>query len=413
MPPPGTIVAGIVLKVLAADGATKVYVNVCGHDSVGLPLTKSMDPIPDASFMDFHGLDNLIIPISVGDPKHHTRADDGKAIIIDVVVHTQVIKRASPTNERFEKFLPNVTALALDWVTQETGIQLTKKTVKLLPSITYKDAPTRSNDGSNQLDENIRKRAAAFYEQMLKSAPSEAKPTTSSGAQLPEKLNVSAQADVSTAPRRMVVEMSTANEPVIRKGFLNNPKARLYDDKGTTEGVLPEGAGDPLGYLPKSLRDRVKVVDTREGAKPSKAQSPFTIGNPDAVTGAEFLDQLSMIDKATSNRDPREIEQLAERLQQELSASNRSSEPSLTPADSGWTHTINEDASETPARFVVRLSAPSTIVGMKDVDLAADETFIDVNDYRVKFPRKIDVDSVRAKFIRSSHVLSITCTEQQ
>ena len=51
--------------------------------------------------------------------------------------------------------------------------------------------------------------------------------------------------------------------PVVKKGFLNNTKAagKLYGEQGSKEGVLPENAGDPLGYLPKGLRNTCKVVD--------------------------------------------------------------------------------------------------------------------------------------------------------
>ena len=30
--------------------------------------------------------------------------------------------------------------------------------------------------------------------------------------------------------------------------------------QGSNEGVVPDGAGDPLGHLPKSLRERCKVA---------------------------------------------------------------------------------------------------------------------------------------------------------
>jgi len=50
----------------------------------------------------------------------------------------------------------------------------------------------------------------------------------------------------------------------VRKGFLNNVSKgqSLYGEEGSAEGVVPDGAGDPLGYLPKSFREKCKVVDT-------------------------------------------------------------------------------------------------------------------------------------------------------
>ena len=48
----------------------------------------------------------------------------------------------------------------------------------------------------------------------------------------------------------------------MKKGFLNSAKAQgaLYPD-GSTEGTPPDGAGDPLGWMPKGLRSKVQVVD--------------------------------------------------------------------------------------------------------------------------------------------------------
>ena len=55
----------------------------------------------------------------------------------------------------------------------------------------------------------------------------------------------------------------------MNKGFFNNPKKdkktgeikTLYPEEGSKEGVLPENAGDPLGYIPKKLRQTCKIVD--------------------------------------------------------------------------------------------------------------------------------------------------------
>ena len=39
------------------------------------------------------------------------------------------------------------------------------------------------------------------------------------------------------------------------------PRGAVYP-KGSEEGHTPEGAGDPLGYIPKSLRDKLNVINT-------------------------------------------------------------------------------------------------------------------------------------------------------
>ena len=54
-------------------------------------------------------------------------------------------------------------------------------------------------------------------------------------------------------------------KPVMKKGFFNSEKAKkgvLYGEAGSGEGVLPENAGDPLGYIPKKLRQTCKIIDT-------------------------------------------------------------------------------------------------------------------------------------------------------
>ena len=61
----------------------------------------------------------------------------------------------------------------------------------------------------------------------------------------------------------------------MKKGFLNSNAKPLYP-KGSEEGILPENAGDPLGYLPKSLRQSCKVRGTARlpEAKPCPSPPP-------------------------------------------------------------------------------------------------------------------------------------------
>jgi hypothetical protein len=49
----------------------------------------------------------------------------------------------------------------------------------------------------------------------------------------------------------------------MKKGFLNSKESAgsLYGDSGSKEGVLPENAGDPMGWMPKKLRQSAKIVD--------------------------------------------------------------------------------------------------------------------------------------------------------
>jgi hypothetical protein len=62
---------------------------------------------------------------------------------------------------------------------------------------------------------------------------------------------------------QLIEEKKPATKTAVKKGFLNNTKGKsLYGPEGSAEGVLPENAGDPLGYIPKSLREKCKIVDS-------------------------------------------------------------------------------------------------------------------------------------------------------
>jgi len=51
-------------------------------------------------------------------------------------------------------------------------------------------------------------------------------------------------------------------QQALKKGFFNNAKESLYPPEGSKEGVVPENAGDPMGYLPKGLRKSCRIIDT-------------------------------------------------------------------------------------------------------------------------------------------------------
>jgi len=58
------------------------------------------------------------------------------------------------------------------------------------------------------------------------------------------------------------VTPGAGKKTALKKGFFNNKTAApLYGPEGSKEGVLPENAGDPLGYLPKKLRNSSKIID--------------------------------------------------------------------------------------------------------------------------------------------------------
>jgi len=77
----------------------------------------------------------------------------------------------------------------------------------------------------------------------------------------------------------------------VKKGFLNNAKDALYPE-GSKEGVLPENAGDPLGYLPKRLRNTCKVVDTNSPEYQAHQKKKDAVDNQNNMN-KEFHDMIS------------------------------------------------------------------------------------------------------------------------
>eukprot|EP00971_Amphidinium_carterae_P036633 719948-Amphidinium_carterae.1 len=75
-------------------------------------------------------------------------------------------------------------------------------------------------------------------------------------------LNTSVPAE-SSAGKPIIEEMPDPRrkaQQAVKKGFLNRNEKPLYPE-GSKEGVLPENAGDPMGWMPKGLRQKSKIVD--------------------------------------------------------------------------------------------------------------------------------------------------------
>jgi hypothetical protein len=447
MPPPKGVEIGYALKTMAIDGATKVFINICGHPSVGLPLTRSMDPIPSPEYLDVHGVDNLVIPISVGDPDFFNASDAHaqKMVIIDVVVHVELTRRAAAgTNPRRDDLVSKLSTLAVQWVQQEAGLQIDKRTIKRLENVKYKERPKRPQPRvgepldpkeAQQLEERIMRRTEDLYQNLLKESESmahlSAVPPTEQGAGLclPSELKVNTASNPPLGSKRapMIVELGNSEKktPLIKKGFLNNAKTHLYGEEGTPEGVLPEGAGDPLGHIPKSLREKCKIIDTCIGAEAKPVPAP-----PE-ISGEEFLSQLSAVDAAMRGTDPNDARKMMRAMMNEANslrekesrpvcptsvavqhvengATVENDEPLVAPSEaSGWSAASVQEGST----LVIRLSCPPEVVRIADIDLNIDETRIDVDNgaFVYTLPVHIVVDSAKAKYVKATRTLIVTC----
>lgn len=251
-----------------------------------------------------------------------------KQLAIEVVVHKMITDRCrgvwstGGTPQAFDEQVPparkmlvfRIARLALDWVQREAGLMIQPDSVRLMFHTAYHQpvAAAAAADGGagasgegpglpspqEMLEFMKRMGAPSDDASMMMMHPqppaasakpvpaAQSKPSSSTLDGNPTSMLFSAsnnnkQEEPTKKQKSMIQEVSSssgnnnnnpAGESVIRRGFLNSPNVQLYPDSGSGEGVLPEGAGDPLGYMPKALRDKCKVVDAR-GMTPAEMQA--------------------------------------------------------------------------------------------------------------------------------------------
>ncbi|KEG13096.1 hypothetical protein DQ04_01221130 [Trypanosoma grayi] len=345
--------AGFCFETVATDGKTVVVVNVCGHSSVGMALAKNMDAVTE-SYLDEHGVDNLIVPISVGSP---VKCKDKKyAYVVDVVVHPFLTRRCVKSHHLFEHFITRLTNLAIEWILQECGMRLNVRGCRLIPDKAYVES------GKEAMHQMLSELAKTFEkETKCESVSTEANETAS----LPEKLKLNASLkETETKRSPLISEMPVSSG--IRKGFLN--EARLYGEGGSKECNQPPP--DPLLHFPEGLRKKCQVIDTRQLVS-TTTQAPET---------------TSMVSKNEGFKAPHPS-------------------PSKEPVQQWSVESVRCGETE----IVVRLKPPLGVKSMKDVDLTASPDSIEVGETDVKLPRTISVDDVSAKFLKSSMTMIVTC----
>jgi len=90
----------------------------------------------------------------------------------------------------------------------------------------------------------------------------------------------------------LIQDVTPGKKPAIKKGFLNHASKQLYGAEGSGEGVLPENAGDPMGWMPKKLRQSSKIVDCNspEWQEHDKKKKSVDAQN---ASNKEFRDTIS------------------------------------------------------------------------------------------------------------------------
>lgn len=370
---------GFCFSAVALDGATKVVVNVCGHDSVGGPLAKNMSPVAE-DYIEQRGVDNLIIPISVSSP---IELDKGApySYRIDVVVHTSLAKRCVREHHFFEHYVARLTELAVKWVKEECGMTLVPASCTYLGSFLWDKGSGKGKAGSPP---DVLKATERMLRALEEAAESERRDSRVNGdlpdrPELPADLKVRTPSATLEKPGRSLVQEVVKN-PGIKRGFLLSGNASLYD-----EGGSPEGEGkqpDSLAHIPKSIRDKCKIIDLRGVEKGTIQEAAHKEKAPEGGTRIA----TSAVPSATADVAP----------------------PFPEPHKSEPLWKL-EAVSTFDDFAVIRVVTSQALKGASEVNLTVSGTDVDVDDFHYTFHRTVDDEKVKAKFVKSSRTLVLTC----
>jgi len=216
---------------------------MCRHKMVEMPVAYSGRPV-SREFILSHGIGSMSVPFDLGSfRKLKARAEGAKqtAYAVDIVFNPFIIQMFMDDefNATMEAYRPFIINLALQRIESSIGVKLATNKVKLVKQFVYKDG--EGNSGQTP--------------KVFTDLPAELETVEEVG--LPPN-SVPAEEPVES----LIQDVTPGRKkPALKKGFLNNASAALYPD-GSNEGVVPENAGDPMGYLPKGLRKSCKIVDT-------------------------------------------------------------------------------------------------------------------------------------------------------
>lgn len=266
--------AGLCVKTVQAwrgvDSTDKVFINCVHHEAVELPMT--MGNTIDEDYMDHKGLEGLRIPLLVGQKRAWTDEDGVVSTIVDVLFNPVVIRRCWPKDEEStggfdsQYYRDHLADLSKKFVQQDTGLTLSKRYM-VLKNCRYKGgAPdTPKNPLPFALPEELQQER----QQMEEAAAQEhaARKATEGSSAAPKIQPVEPTgAKGSSGKGKKQKKGKQEKGSKMNLGFFGkvgekSDKTTLYPG-GSNEGVLPEGAGEPFGWMPKKLRERVNICDT-------------------------------------------------------------------------------------------------------------------------------------------------------
>jgi HSP20 family molecular chaperone IbpA len=224
------------------------------------------------------------VPFDLGSfRKLKERAEGSRhtTFVVDVVFNPLVVQLfmddefCSAMEQRESPYRPWLLNLVLNRIEESIGVKLSSQKVKLVKQYRYKDG----EDGGPTPKEFMelpgdRDSMGAEDDSMPRAPPKNE-----------EANNEPLIQDCTPGQRR--------TKPALKKGFLNNKEAAgsLYGAEGSKEGVVPENAGDPMGWMPKKLRNTAKIIDCNSPEYQAQEKAKKSADEQNAVN-QEFRDSL-------------------------------------------------------------------------------------------------------------------------
>jgi hypothetical protein len=274
--PTGIPTPGFTIKLKPQGGGCLHYINVCSDAGVLMPQNAKDDPVTE-EHLNHHGIDNLRVPLVVGPARSVTMGGGtSEALVSDVVFCHPVLRIAMLSPDEGElttgdprarraaaqaRFMRSrLVELAIKNVEDELGGAKLGRDYSLPRGTLEGGRNYKGGVGSGRVTP-VPMLELKRLQQMQAAQRKHAELAAAPGPWRSNRTKVG----MDNRPAPLVEEVGgprSVGAPAIKKGFLNDAKVSLYPN-GSDEGMHPEGAGDPLGWMPKGLRNRVGVVDTR------------------------------------------------------------------------------------------------------------------------------------------------------
>eukprot|EP00931_Biecheleriopsis_adriatica_P087416 TRINITY_DN61895_c0_g1_i1.p1 TRINITY_DN61895_c0_g1~~TRINITY_DN61895_c0_g1_i1.p1 ORF type:complete len:540 (+),score=166.51 TRINITY_DN61895_c0_g1_i1:71-1690(+) len=222
------------------------FINMTKHKLVEMPVSYSGQKVSKEWILQ-QGLGCLQVPFDMGSFRKvkGERAEGARQTTwaIDAVFNPLIIQLFMDDAfcDVMAQFRTWVINLTLKRIEESINVKLSASSIKLVKEFRYKDG--ESGDSSI---------AREFMPLPDEKDCFDAEMPTKEPEPKPEQMAEPLIEDVTPGIKK---------KPAMKKGFLNSGKTDLYGPEGSKEGVLPENAGDPLGYIPKKLRQQCKIVD--------------------------------------------------------------------------------------------------------------------------------------------------------